>query len=69
MFTSSDLDMTPSDVLSMNDMRNCHASGSHGVSVLSAGAMYRHVAMGHILHPWGMPICTSNSSEFAFPIL
>ena len=71
MFDSSNLDMTASEVSSMNDMRNCHwqASGSHGVRVLSAGAMYKHAAIGHILHPWGMPICTSNSFEFASPIL
>ena len=69
MFDSSNLDVTANEVLSMNDMRNCQASGSQGVSVLSAGVMYKHAAIGHILHPWGMPICTSNSSEFASPIL
>ena len=69
ILASNDRDMVANDVSSIKDIRNCWASGSHGVSIFRAGAIYRQAAIGHILHPWGMPMSTSNSSELALPIL
>ena len=69
MLASSDLDIVASDVSSMKDIRKEWASGSHGVRVLSAGAMYKQAVMGQILHPCGIPMRMSYSSDVAFPIL